>query len=203
MEKHRRPAEKLRLRKPTRLENLMKFNIIDLEATCWEQGERPHGIQSQIIQIGICVADLHNKTISKPESIYVLPSSPFNGLTEFCTELTGITDEILVEKGISKGEAFSILVDKYRTHKRPWGSWGDYDRRMLDMESRYMPLINRPMSNQHLNIKLMYPIFTGRKLSGLPKAMKVLGLEFEGRHHDGADDAFNIARVLLHLSLRE
>jgi hypothetical protein len=34
---------------------------------------------------------------------------------------------------------------------------------------------------------------------GLTLALRKAGLPLEGRHHDGADDAWNIAALILHL----
>jgi inhibitor of KinA sporulation pathway (predicted exonuclease) len=38
-----------------------------------------------------------------------------------------------------------------------------------------------------------------RKQLGIAAALKHLGLEFEGRHHRGIDDARNIARIVRHV----
>jgi len=77
--------------------------IIDLEATCWENDRIPTGQKVDIIEIGICELNVTTKAISKKQSIYVIPER--SKINKFCTELTGITPQLIEEKGIHFEEA--------------------------------------------------------------------------------------------------
>jgi len=54
-----------------------------------------------------------------------------------------------------------------------------------------------PFNPEYLNIKYLYSLHSRRARGvGLGKALAQLGMDFEGRPHCGADDAWNAARVL-------
>jgi inhibitor of KinA sporulation pathway (predicted exonuclease) len=169
----------------------MKINVIDVESTCWENDKTKI---SEIIQIGICTYDTVTGKISPAESIYVTPTQSTE-LSPFCTKLTGLTDEQVFGQGVSFSEAANILSTEYKSSNTPWVSWGDYDRRMFQDDSKRSGIRN-PLCPQHLNAKVFFSIMTGEKLMGMEKALTYLKLDLLGRHHDGADDAYNIARIL-------
>lgn len=173
----------------------MIYNVVDIESTCWEN-QLP-GQRSEIIQIGICQYDSHRDTISKPVSIYVVPQYS-DELSDFCVNLTGLTMELLLESGVLREDAFSRLKEEFKSQTRPWVSWGAYDRRKFTEEAAWDGE-KSPMCEQHLNLKVMYSVLSRGKPLGMDKAMANLGMNLEGRHHDGADDAYNIARILQRL----
>lgn len=175
----------------------MKINVIDIEATCWDT--KTDNVP-EIIQIGISQVNLASKTITPPYSVMVKPVMSAE-LSPFCIELTGLTNERVFGEGVLFSEAVKHLQEKFKLNKMPWASWGEYDRTMFvkDSERHGIPY---PLFNQHLNLRVMYGVLSGNQKLGLDKAMKALGLELEGRHHDGADDAYNIAKILVHFSNR-
>lgn len=79
-------------------------------------------------------------------------------------------------------------------------SWGDYDRNMFhDMNALWKSGNGGlyPFGSTHTNLKNLFSLVFGLpKEYGLKAAMDLLGLEFKGTQHDGADDAYNTARVL-------
>lgn len=173
--------------------HLRKINIIDVESTCWEGVKPPEGQVSEIIEIGICVLDRETWTIEDKRSIMVKPIQ--SEVSDFCTELTTITPE-MVEEGISFEEACAILKSEYESRQRLWASWGDYDRRMFERESKRKGVMY-PFGNSHLNAKIMFGLLQGYyKAPGMQKALDRLDFEAIGTHHRGHDDAFNIARIL-------
>jgi len=89
---------------------LDKIVVIDIEATCWE-GNIPEGMSSDIIEIGVCLLDIHTGEISDNKGIMVLPERSI--VSPFCTELTTITQEMLDKEGVSFKEACSILKKEY------------------------------------------------------------------------------------------
>jgi inhibitor of KinA sporulation pathway (predicted exonuclease) len=60
--------------------------------------------------------------------------------------------------------------------------------------------VDYPLGEVHVNAKA---VFTGarglRRRPGMAKALELAGLPLEGRHHSGADDAWNIAGIVLQL----
>ena len=66
--------------------------VVDVEATCWK-GATPPGETSEIIEIGVCLADVATGERRERESILVKPTR--SGISAFCTELTTITPEMV------------------------------------------------------------------------------------------------------------
>jgi inhibitor of KinA sporulation pathway (predicted exonuclease) len=164
--------------------------IIDLEATCWET-DPPKGEQSDIIQIGGIV--LSNRTWAIQDRINLIVRPERSTVSAFCTQLTGLTAP-QVERGMGLKEAVTQL-SHYRNI--PWGSWGDYDRTMLRRCCDAYGL-QYPLGDRHTNIKTLYALWAGRaKEVGMDRALEQLKMPLIGRHHDGADDALNIARVFV------
>jgi inhibitor of KinA sporulation pathway (predicted exonuclease) len=163
--------------------------VIDIEATCWDT--RPPWDQiSEIIEIGICVVDVKSLQRRERRSILVKPQR--SQVSEFCTQLTTITPE-LVADGVTLGEAVRMLATDYDCSTRLWASWGDYDRNQFHRNCKDYSL-EYPFGPTHLNIKNLFSVALGlpREL-GIDAACEHAGLEMEGTHHRGGDDAWNIA----------
>lgn len=175
----------------------MKINVIDVESTCWDYNS---GLISEIIQIGISQVNFQTGEITPPRSIIIKPTQS-EKLSKFCTGLTGLTDEVVFGTGVSFQEATDIIRKEFKSSNLSWGSWGDYDRQMFVADSQRNN-VQYPLSKQHLNIKLMYSVLTGQQRLGMDKALSQLGIVLEGRHHDGADDAYNTAKILLQMKGR-
>jgi inhibitor of KinA sporulation pathway (predicted exonuclease) len=171
--------------------NLDTINVVDIESTCW--GDKPpDDMVSEIIEIGICKVSTKAKTIIDKESIIVRPEK--STVSEYCATLTGITQE-KVDHGISYFDACVQIAAKYQAGNRIWVSWGDYDRQMFTKRPEMYPF-----SDSHINLKHWFSLAHGlRKGMGLYGALKYLGMEPEGRHHSGIDDAFNTARIMIAL----
>lgn len=175
----------------------MKINVIDVESTCWDTNV---DIPSEIIQVGISQFNTDTREITPAFSVFIKPIFS-DTLSNFCKGLTGLTDE-QVFNGLPYVEAMNELQSKFNIRKTHWGSWGDYDRRMFADNARLNGVSNI-MCNQHLNIKIMYSVLSNTKKGlGMDKAVAQLGLEIEGRHHDGGDDAYNTARILERITRR-
>ena len=171
-----------------------KTLIIDLESTCWaDNNERPTGQFSDIIEIGIALYDLEKLTIIENESIIVFPKSE---ITEYCTKLTGHTEESVRRDGISFEDALSTLRSRYKSHKISWMSWGDYDRRQFERQCKREDK-KYPFSITHTNLKHLFAICAGESYEcSVEKALAKLAMDFDGTPHSGVDDAKNIARLL-------
>jgi len=171
-------------------------NVIDLEATCWS-GNPPTGQYSEIIEIGICEVNLLDCEMESKRSILVAPEA--SKVSDFCTNLTGHTQKELDDKAVPFEAAMQILLDEYGMKSRVMVSWGDYDRKMFDRA--YNARGNqRPWQWRHLNLKAMFSMLRNPEREvGMDTALKLLKLPLIGRHHNGADDAANIAAILLDL----
>lgn len=173
------------------------INVIDLEATCWER-KPPKDEQQEIIEIGIVEANYKNKTINKKKSIYVRPTK--SGISPFCKDLTGLHSQFLVEHGVPLWKAFSKLISEYNAYKRPYASWGAFDRKLLKSDFKEENIdFDYPFKYQeHINIKTLDMVSDGlTNEKGLKTALRRRNIEFEGEHHRGADDAYNAAKVLI------
>jgi inhibitor of KinA sporulation pathway (predicted exonuclease) len=166
--------------------------VVDLEATCWENGP-PEGQENEIIEIGLCPFDVSRRKRLEKRSILVRPET--SEVSEFCTGLTTLTQED-VDGGIPLDEACALLRDEYDGQNRAWASWGDYDRRQLARECEAKE-ITYPFGPTHINAKTLFALKRGRrKECGLLEATDTLEMDFEGRHHRGVDDAWNVAAIL-------
>lgn len=179
-------------------ENRDKALFIDVECACWENKRVPQGQRMDIIEIGIATFDLYSHAVEPKESILVKPQSA--EISEYCTDLTGITQEELDEKGITIEEAFKKLWKRYEANKRFWFSWGQEDRRFIYNDSKFYGIDN-PMHVGHCDVRsLFFSKFTRqhellRHNPNLQQAINMAGLEFKGEAHSALSDAYNTARL--------
>lgn len=170
-----------------------KLVVIDLEATCYERGF-PEGEQQEIIEIGICLLDLKTLKIEKPVGLIVIPT--MSRVSPFCTQLTTLTQEYVDQEGQTLPEAMDILEAEYEIDQRTWGSWGDFDRKLLLKDCSAKGITFPGESRSHINIKNVLAVEYGwNREVGLEKGCEAFDLKLEGTHHRGKDDAFNIARI--------
>jgi inhibitor of KinA sporulation pathway (predicted exonuclease) len=170
------------------------YLVVDLEATCDDLGAIPRH-ESEIIEIGaVLVEGQHLRPIAE-QTLFVRPIL-HPDLTPFCTQLTTITQD-MVEDALGFPAAAARLA--------AFGagalfcSWGAYDRNQLAADARRHG-ITPPLGPDHWNLKEAYAAAAGtRRGLGTPSALRRLGIEPEGTHHRGIDDARNIARMLPYL----
>ena len=174
------------------MRRLDRIVVVDVEATCWE-GEPPPGEENEIIEIGVCLLDVATAERGERESFIVRPVTSSVG--PFCTRLTTLTREE-VERGVSLEEACQALRRRFRTHDRVWASYGDYDRRQFERQCR-RDSVAYPFGASHINVKTLLAVTRGLPHEiGMSEALELLGIQLEGTHHRGGDDAWNIAAIL-------
>ncbi|MDE3009264.1 MAG: exonuclease domain-containing protein [Pseudomonadota bacterium] len=172
---------------------LDKLLVIDLECTCWEHEVAGNDERQDIIEIGICLFDMQRGAVAAADSLIVRPTR--STVSPFCEKLTSIS-QAMVDHGLDFQDALAILRERFRSASYPWASWGNFDRHVLMQQCRDFGL-DYPMSADHLNLKTLYALRMGLpKAIGLYPAVKRSGLQWEGRHHRGVDDARNTARLL-------
>lgn len=178
---------------------LSRIIVVDVESTCWERNDPAAGT-SEVIEIGACELSMADGAVFNKRSIVIRPQ--VSKVSPFCTQLTGWTQEA-VDAGVTVAEAVREFRGAYHPTARDviWASYGEYDRKMLTAErfGTDNPFVDMRC---HINVKTLFALRRGiAREVGMAKALNILGLKLEGRHHNGADDACNIARIL-HWALR-
>lgn len=169
-----------------------KIVVVDIEATCWKGYTAPPGQENEIIEIGLCLLDPRAGTVSDKRSIMVKPIE--SEVSEFCTELTGITQQEVDEQGLAFETACAILERTYNTRNRLWASWGAFDRKLLALQCKRRE-VRYPFSKNHANLKQVFQRAHGKRLP-FAMALQAYNVEQIGNAHRGDDDAFNTAHLL-------
>jgi inhibitor of KinA sporulation pathway (predicted exonuclease) len=171
------------------------INVVDVESTCWE-GDPPAGQQSEIIQIGIARLQLDGLVVCSAESYLVIPRN--SEVSSFCTELTGITPQMIKDRGLEFVQVCALLRQDWQSAQHMWASYGDYDRVMFDRHCEAEGTRQYyPFGRRHLNVKTLTALALGLSSEvGMDVALQMLGMKLDGRHHDAMDDAKNIAHIL-------
>lgn len=181
-----------RIQKMARIQ-LDEILVVDIEATCWE-GKVPVGQENEIIEIGVCRLDVQTGERLGKESILIRPER--SEVSEFCTQLTTLTQDLLDREGVSFVQACQKLQDGYQSRLRNWASYGNYDQRMFERQCAERR-VTYPFGGSHVNVKTLFAL--QRRMHrevGMARALEMLGLPLEGTHHRGHDDAWNIAGIL-------
>ena len=93
----------------------------------------------------------------------------------------------------------SILRNQYDSDNRTFVSWGDYDRKMFERNSKDYG-VKYPFGPRHMNLKNSFTMLHGLdREPGLDGALDYLGMKMKGTHHRGVDDAKNIARIFIEI----
>lgn len=179
--------------------------IIDLEATCFEDHDKPENFISEIIEFG-CV--LHDTNENKNIDEYCTFSKPvlFPVLSEFCTKLTTITQEDVKDAPLIEAALKQVFdwVETHQSSQPVFASWGDYDKNKITNTCR-ANRVHCPLGDDHINLKKEFFVFyqdkfpKSKKYSrpfGLAKALDFLKIPLEGTHHRGIDDAKNMSKIV-------
>ena len=175
--------------------------VVDLEATCWEDQKTPDGEgqgihNMEIIELGCALATRQGKLLDTGSFLVRPIRNP--ALSSFCTELTGITQEMVDEAPAFPGavQAMNAWLGDL-PDDLIWCSWGNYDRLHLEAQSLLDGAQPAILARPHLNLKRIWRRTTGqKKRNGLASALVFHDLAFEGSQHRGVDDARNITRLL-------
>lgn len=172
-------------------------NVIDVESTCTDTIKC--GYISEIIEVGISTVNIDSLELKTYPSIFIKPK--INGISEYCQNLTGITQSI-VDDGITFKEACIKLRKQFASKKRTFASWGNYDRSMFERMCDYNQYkdVPYPFNPNHLNIKELFRIvYNLDKSVDMTEALEISNLYHVGRLHSGEMDAYNIAVIFLEI----
>lgn len=177
----------------------MKLLVTDLEATCCDKETIPRD-ESEIIEIGSVLVDFNNGKIEIIDEFQTFIKPVIHHqLTDFCVDLTKITQKMVDESPEFK-EAYANFDKWIKGHDEMiFASWGGYDARQFIRSCTKHNTTFMFNKDDCLNLKELYaknkPLSKKRGI-GLGRALKMEGLEFIGSPHRGIDDAKNIARLL-------
>lgn len=169
----------------------MNYIIVDLEATCWDsKGNQPN----EIIEIGAVKVD-ENQQIIAEFSEFVKPIvHPI--LSDFCTELTSITQENVNQAALYP-EVIKRFQDWIGEEEFLLCSWGHYDKMQFKKDCQ-LHKIDTNWLEYHISLKHQYTQLANlSKGMGMAGALYKEGFSLDGTHHRGIDDARNITKIFL------
>ena len=180
-----------------------KLLVFDLELTCWENinddgsldKSPPPEMKNEIIEFGYVILDMKSRNIIEKGSWLIKPNK--STISDFCTKLTGITQERIDREAISF-EKFRSIIDKKGWRHIACTSWGYGD--MIQFREHCTDRnLNSPLSKSFFCCKTAFGLWTGRNKGwGVKKALDKLNLDFEGTPHSALWDSYNTARILMH-----
>jgi len=192
---------------------MSKLIVIDVEATCQKNFSKEFKTKQEIIEFGIHVVEENSLSIIHKLSIIVKPIF-HPQLTDFCKELTGITQK-QVDNGVPFTQAIEIIKQVIREPHKVlpsqdiFCSWGNFDYNIIDKNCNLHKVFN-PFKSlpsgigligncgmyRHVNLKQFIADWYRRKPCGLKRCCSYLKIGFQGQHHSAIDDSFNIVRIL-------
>jgi len=179
---------------------LDKLLIADGEFTCTSDAAwtKQNG---ELIELAIVPIDLKTLEIRRDLAWSSLIKPVKTEITAYCTELTGITAEMIRSEAKPVNEVFNT-IDKLFGHGAPWGTWGETDREVIQRAAD-LAGVRFPMSSTHLNLKFHYSLYRNRRREiGFKKALQAERIQFVGEPHRAGPDTENLA-VLWQKILRE
>jgi inhibitor of KinA sporulation pathway (predicted exonuclease) len=164
-----------------------KLLIIDLELACWKN--KPPG---EIIQIGLCLIDFSDRSM-RHNAFYVRPKT--DEISEFCTQLTGITAEMLTRLGHPLDEVLKSIQKYYPLKSVPVGAWGNDFQLIIDSCTD-----KDALGPDRLNLAIVHALIHKLPKSvGLDEALEMAQMKFFGTKHNAEDDAYNLGKLMLKL----
>lgn len=168
--------------------------VVDIEHTCAMGGSIPPE-ERETIEIGAVLLDTCSLQIIDEFSELIRPIT-HPKLSQFCTELTGITQTAL-DVAAHFPEVFAHFIDWLPDNSDYLlVTWGSYDIVQLNIDcavhgmAAFKPSIN-------LNLKIAFKEARNlKKKVGLKRALEIANLSYEGSHHRALDDAKNTAKLL-------
>lgn len=179
------------------------YVVIDYECTCSEDRD---AFPNEIIEFPAVVMNSRTLEVEYEFQRYVHPTeNPL--LTDFCTDLTGIT-----QADVDGADELECVMDEFHQFlgtnnitnytmctDGPW----DFQK-FLYPESKRKGLPLPRWAKHWIDIRRKFQnSFDLAKWIGVSEMLEMLGLEFEGRPHSGIDDARNIARIVARVHKRE
>ncbi|RUS75327.1 hypothetical protein EGW08_016916 [Elysia chlorotica] len=183
-------------------QNFDFFLVLDFEATCDNETRLS---PQEIIEFPVLKVNARTHSVDSTFHQYVRPLF-HPQLTPFCTELTGIVQEMVdnqkcfpeVFKDFHQWmEAENLLSPEV---KSIFVTCGDWDlKSMLPRQCETSHLSVPSYFKRWVNIKKSYADVTRTFPKGMMHMLTGLNLTHVGRHHSGIDDCRNIASIVVEL----
>jgi len=168
--------------------------VVDLEWTC---GDSIPNEEQETIEIGAVILSNDGDIILAEFSTLIKPIR--HEVSELCESVTNISNAMLED-----APDFQHAMRSFTSWTGLFGckgfcSWGPSDRRLLMQDVKLWD--GHPGTpatypyTEHTDLARLFTKKTGSR-RGHRKAMKRLGIEPEGQHHRGLDDARNIAKMI-------
>jgi ERI1 exoribonuclease 3 len=198
------------------------FLILDFESTCFDSPNRDNQKKPyEIIEMPTVILK-HNKDNRSLDYVaefqqYCMPCIN-SKLSDFCTQLTGITQET-----VNSAEIFPTVMQKHykwlleklgddvhNTYFVTCGRW-DFETALKKELERWKnnkefqknnPDLYKFISSppkiywSFINIKDLFMSVYKQKAGGMVTMLNYLKLTLDGRHHSGLDDSKNTAKIL-------
>ncbi|KAM7419665.1 hypothetical protein PAMA_016655 [Pampus argenteus] len=184
-----------------------------------QRSQSSTGLKKLVVSIEFPAVLLNTSTgeVESEFHTYVQPQE-HPVLSEFCTELTGITQR-QVEAGIPlqiclprfsrwlqnlQLQTGVVFPNRQQRCSAPSPSqklctfltWSDWDLGVcLQYECKRKQIHKPDVLNSWIDLRSTYRLFYNRRPKGLNGALKDLGIQFSGREHSGLDDARNTAQL--------
>lgn len=176
--------------------------VIDLEMCAVDRNVikgRKIYLDAEIIQIGAVILGKKNRIVDEWKS-YVQPE--YGNLDDFIEGLTGIK-EIDLRFAPKLEDALKKMSNWLAGRKVTAASWSETDQVQLSVEMEQKGIKNEVISGlleDWVDLQKGYDRLRNNRYStALERAMKAENYRFDGRAHDGADDAKNTALLIAKL----
>jgi inhibitor of KinA sporulation pathway (predicted exonuclease) len=188
------------------------FICIDFEATCDETSETHSELlvtrdQQEIIEFPWVVLDSSTLKIVHSEQKYIVPAN--TPVTDFCTDLTGITLEKLKTSGMTFQDAvaaFAQFVDVHYVEQNKTFcivAHGKWDIAQLRYEAIRKGIELEPWMHKFIDLRECFRFWGDRdpdrrvSSNSLQTMCDALHIQLSGQLHSGIDDATTVANVLV------
>lgn len=187
-------------------EKLDYFLVLDFEGVI----NKDHGSPDVMEIIEFPVLKINSRTLETESTFhtYVQPII-HKQLNPFCTELTGITQE-MVDGQPTLPETLTLLDDWMKREgllekdvNSCFVTCGDWDlKKGLPVNCDYLSISYPDYLKRWINIKTYFQAIVGQKGHSMKTMLRDLKLTLDGKHHSGIDDSKNIAKILVELISR-
>lgn len=174
----------------------MNYLALDLELN------QPSG---KIIEIGVVIGNRTDGVIDEMSWLI----DPIESIDESIVELTGINDDLIVERGVSLGYAaaeLSAMIVKHSCFVNPV-QWGHGDAELLKSELRLAGIDFPHFGRRTIDVKTICTFLSkavGRKPNGgLKSHVERYGLVFLGQAHRACFDARATLELFFELLRRQ
>jgi inhibitor of KinA sporulation pathway (predicted exonuclease) len=176
--------------------DLKQFIFFDFEMKCDDRGMAYEDMEA--IRLGAVKYDLDTQQISYFDR-YIQPETPWP-LSNFCKELTGITDEDL-----KIADSFPNIFKEFLywiggVKKSRFFSWSksDMSRLKMDSERHGLPAVTmEKIESRYVDFQETFTRHVSKDHLSVENALGIYGVEFKGDAHNPMYDAYNTLQIFL------